>query len=200
MPTAKQRTPELRDHVLNSAIELLAGAGVARLTTRAVARQAATSPPAIYELFGHKAGLVREIFLDGFRRLQLAFDEIPRSRDPLADASALIQGFRRFARLHPRLVEVMFARPFADFLPGPQELRAGVAVHDAIIESVQRCIDAGLIEGDPTDVAHAIMALAQGLAAAENAGRLGSSAASVERRWELAIHGLLQGLRPNDRA
>ena len=65
MPRPKQRTPELRDHVLHVALATLAADGVTGFTTRNVARQAQTSTPAVYELFGDKAGLVREVFFEG---------------------------------------------------------------------------------------------------------------------------------------
>ena len=70
MPRAKQRTPELRDHVLQVAVAMLASEGVAGFTTRKVAEEAETSTPAVYELFGDKAGLVREMFFEGFRLLR----------------------------------------------------------------------------------------------------------------------------------
>jgi hypothetical protein len=34
----------------------------------------------------------------------------------------------------------------------------------------------------------------QGMAAAENAGRLGTTRASVERRWDLALQTVLNGV------
>ena len=46
---------------------------------------------------------------------------------------------------------------------------------------------------DPTDIAHAYVALIQGLAAAEASQRLGGSPGSVARRWEVAIRALLKG-------
>ena len=70
MPRAKQRTPELRDRVLLHAVDLLARDGVAGFTARRIAREAATSIPAVYELFGDKAGLLREVFFEGFRLLR----------------------------------------------------------------------------------------------------------------------------------
>ncbi|MCG8591297.1 MAG: TetR/AcrR family transcriptional regulator [Proteobacteria bacterium] len=193
MPRPKQRTPELKQRVLDAALALLATRDVAGLTTREVARRARTSPPAIYELFGDKQGLVREIFYEGFRRLHRHFEGLRTGDDPESDLIALIRSFRRFAAEHPTLVEVMFARPFADFRPDAEDLRAAVAVQQGIVERVQRCIDAGLFAGDPADIAHVLMALSQGLAAAENAGRLGSSRTSVNRRWKLAIETGLRG-------
>ena len=61
---------------------------------------------------------------------------------------------------------------------------------------MQRAIEARAIDGDPTDISHVILALAQGMAAVEVAGWLGTSSASVERRWTLAIDAVLDGIRP----
>jgi hypothetical protein len=53
-----------------------------------------------------------------------------------------------------------------------------------------------LIAGDATDVSHVLLALCQGLAAQEAGGWLGTSAASADRRWELAVEAVLTGLAP----
>src|SRR5262245_45078700 len=142
MPRPKQRTPELRDRVLEVAISILERDGVAGLTTRKVAERAATSPPAVYELFGHKAGLVRAIFFEGFRTLRQRFDRLAESEDPRADLVRVIGTLRTFIRECPALAEVMFSRPFADFDPGPDEQEAGRAVRLFVIGRVRRCIDA----------------------------------------------------------
>jgi len=193
VPRAKQRTPELRDRVLRVAVALLAREGAAQLTTRRVAEHAGTSTPAVYELFGDKAGLVREIFFEGFRMLRRQFDRLAESDDPRADLARVMQAFRAFIRENPVLAELMFLRRFTDFDPGPSERDAGRAVREFIVGRVQRCIDAGLFSGDAADLAHALVALTQGLAANEVAGWLGTSKASIERRWQLAIDALLDG-------
>lgn len=197
MPRAKQRTQELRDHVLHVAVSTLAAEGVTGFTTRKVAQQAETSTPAVYELFGDKAGLVREVFFEGFRLLRRHFDQLAESGDPRADLVGVIEAFRGFARGNPVLAEVMFSRPFADFDPGPDELRAGSVVREFIVGRVRRCTDAGILGGDDTDIAHVLVALAQGLAAQESAGWLGTSQASRDRRWDLAIRAVLDGLSPS---
>ena len=193
MPRAKQRTPELRDRVLSVAVALLASEGAAQLTTRKVAEHAHTSTPAVYELFGDKSGLVREIFLEGFRMLRRWFDELAETDDPRADLVSLLQAFRGFIRANPVLAELMFLRRFTDFDPGPSDRKAGDAVRKFVVGRVFRCIDAGVLAGDATDIAHALVALTEGLAATEVAGWLGSSKASVERRWALAIEAVLDG-------
>jgi AcrR family transcriptional regulator len=200
VPRLKQRTPALRQHVLRVAVATLAHEGVAGFTARKVARAAATSVPAIYELFGDKAGLVREVFFEGFRLLRRCFDPIADSDDPRGDLVRVLAIFRSFVRENRILAEVMFSRPFADFDPGPQELRAGSAVREFIVGHVRRCIDAGLLGGDETDIAHALLALAQGLAIQETAGWLGTSKASIDRRWALAFRAALDGFAPSEQA
>ncbi len=200
MPRAKQRTPELREHVVRVAVATLAAEGVAGFTTRKVARGADTSTPAVYELFGDKAGLVREVFFEGFRLLGERLDRLDQTGDARADLAAVAGVFRAFVRDNPVLADVMFSRAFADFDPGPAELEAGATVREHVVARVRRCIDEGVIAGDVTDVAHVLVALAQGLAAQETAGWLGTSAASIGRRWDLAVGALLDGLRPTREA
>jgi AcrR family transcriptional regulator len=196
VPRAKQRTEQLRHHILQVAVAMLAADGVGAFTARNVAARAQTSPPAVYELFGDKAGLVREVFFEGFRQLEDRFGNLKESDDPRADLIGMLRVFRVFVRENPVLAQVMFSRPFADFDPGPMELATGAKVKEFIAGPVRRCIDAGIIEGDQIDIAHGLYAVAQGLAMQEAAGRLGSSQAAVNRRWDLTVRAFLDGLGP----
>ena len=198
MPRAKQRTPALRDHVLNVALATLAADGVAGFTTRRVAEQAQTSTPAVYELFGDKAGLVREVFFEGFRLLRRRFGELAETADARADLAGTLSAFRVFVHDNPVLAQLMFSRPFADFDPGPAERAAGAGIREFILDRVRRCREAGLLgragpEAD-ADIAHVLLALAQGVAAQESAGWLGTTRESRDRRWELAVAAVLDGL------
>lgn len=193
MPRAKQRTPELAERVLAVAVDVLSEDGVAGFTTRRVAERAHTSLPAVYELFTDKAGLVRAVYFEGFRRLGRAMAAAPETADPMADLRALIPVFRRFCLDYPALARVMFSRPFQDFDPGPEELAAAPTVRHILVHAVRRCVRAGALAGDPTDIAHVLLALAQGLAVQEGGRWLGRSAASVDRRWDVGVQSLLRG-------
>jgi hypothetical protein len=87
----------------------------------------------------------------------------------------------------------MFSRPFQDLDPGPDEPGAAPTVREILVGKVQRCIDAGLLAGDPVDVAHVLLALAQGLAIQEAGRWLGTSAASINRRWDVGVQAVLAG-------
>jgi AcrR family transcriptional regulator len=194
VPRPKQRTPELRDHVLSVAVELLARDGVAGFTARSVAREAQTSTPAVYELFGDKGGLIRELFFEGFRLLRRHLEVFVETEDPRADVIQIVELYRDFIRENRVLSEVMFAHPFTDFEASRSELRAAGAVRSLIVERVRRCIDAGLMHGDEADIALVLIAFTEGLATAENASRLGTTQGSVDRRWALAVNAVLDGL------
>ena len=194
MPRTKQRTPELRDALLAAALDLLAESGAAGLTARSLALRAATSPAAVYELFGDKGGVVRALYFEGFRRLSDALSVLREGDDPVADLWALAATYRSFVRNNRDLAEVMFSRPFTDFAPGPDELAATSSVRVLVVERVRRSIDARRLQGDETDIAHVLVSLVQGLAFAEAAGRLGTSTESVERRWRLGVAALLSGM------
>jgi AcrR family transcriptional regulator len=193
MPRTKQRTPELRDHMLAVALELVGAEGAAGLTARTLASRADTSASALYELFGDKSGVVRELYFEGFRRLSVELSAAAESADAVADLWTLASAYRRFIRANGALAEIMFSRPFTEFSPGPDELAATSSVRVLIVGRVRRCIDAGQLRGDETDVAHVLVALVQGMAFAEAAGRLGTSTESIERRWRLAIGAALNG-------
>lgn len=199
MARPKQRTGELRERLVHVALDTLAADGVAALTTRRVAEGARTSTPAVYELFGDKAGLVRAVCFEGFRLLQDRFDELEPTGDPRRDIRRVFEAFRRFAVENPRLSELMFSRRFADFDPGPADMAAGGGIRKLLVGRVRRALEAGALEGDATDIALVLVAVAQGLAAAEAGGRLGRSAPVAARRWALAIDAVLDGLRPGAR-
>ncbi|VEG45255.1 transcriptional regulator [Mycolicibacterium flavescens] len=196
MPRAKQRTPELKDHLLEVAIATLSEDGISGFTTRRVAERASTSVPAVYELFSDKAGLLRAMVFEGFRLLGAELETVPLSEDPLADLERLVPVFRSFCRSYPRLAQLMFGRPFAELEPGPDEAAAGASVRAVLTGRIQRCVDAGLLAGDVADIAHVLLALAQGLAVQELGRWLGSSAPSIEQRWRLGVRSLLVGLQP----
>ena len=182
--------------MLHAAVAMLADEGFAGFTTRKVASGASTSIPAVYELFGDKAGLVREINFEGFRRLRAQLSLIESTDDPLVDLERLIDGFRSFVRANPVLAHVMFGRPFADFDPGEQDAAAQASLNSNFVRCVARCVDAGVLTGDPLDVAHILLALSQGLLAQETAGWLGTTAESKNRRWQIAFDAVLAGLAP----
>jgi AcrR family transcriptional regulator len=186
VPRAKLRTPALKEQVLRAAVSTLADER-SHFTTRRIARDAGTSPAAIYELFHDRAGLLRAVFFDCFRLLSTYFADIETTDDPIHDLHRMFRAFRAFARENPGMTDLMFSLPFPGFKPGPEEAEAGATTRRAVVDLIQRCVASGRLHGDAADIAHAFLGLGQGLAQQEGAGWLGSSAESITRRWEIAF-------------
>jgi AcrR family transcriptional regulator len=195
VPKVKQRTVALRERGLASALAVLNEHGVSGLTTRTVAQRAEASVPAIYEVFGDKSGLIREVFFHGFSSLGDELEALPITTDPLNDLRALAAAFRAFVTNNPVLAEVMFSRPFTDFDPTSEDNEEGLRVSGIFVARARTATDAGLLKGKPVDIAHVLFAFAQGLAAAENANRLGQSKQDIERRWTLGLNAVIGGLQ-----
>jgi AcrR family transcriptional regulator len=196
MPRPKRRTDTLRERGVASALAVLAEDGVTGLTTRSVALRAEASVPAIYEVFGDKGGLIREVFFHGFRMLGDELEALPATNDPVDGLLQLCDGFRRFVVENRVLAQVMFSRPFVDFAPTAQDNKAGLKVSRLFVHHARAAVDAGALVGDPTDIAHLFFALVEGLSAAESAHRLGGSKQAVNRRWRLGLNALIGGLSP----
>lgn len=194
MPRPKQRTDALRERAVTSALAVLAEEGVAGLTARTVARRANASVPAIYEVFGDKGGLIREVFFEGFRLLGAQLAQVPPTPDPLEALLNVCESFRQFVLANPVLAQTMFSRPFVDFSPTADDNKAGLSVSKVFVRRTRAAVEAGRLVGDPTDIAHLFFACVEGLAAAESAHRLGGSKAVVDRRWRLALDTLVRGL------
>ncbi|MEV1003769.1 TetR/AcrR family transcriptional regulator [Nonomuraea sp. NPDC050202] len=186
---------ELRGELVDAGGHLLATEGPAALTTRRVAQQAGVSTMAVYQLFGDKAGLVREMFLAGFERLAEAFAAVPRTSDPLADLLALGHAYRASALANPHLYELMFGRPIPEFQPDAEAAARIQPTFDTLVAAVARCVQEGVFTpAAPHDLAVGINALAHGLCSLDLRGALGDAAES-RRHWDDAFDTMMRGLR-----
>lgn len=184
----------LRRELIDAGGRLLAEEGPAALSTRRVAQETGTSTTAVYSLFGDKAGLVREMFLEGFDRLTAAFAAVPRTSDPLADLLALGDAYLANARANPHLYELMFGRPVPEFQPDAEVAERIQPTFDALVEACARCVAAKVLAGeDPYAVAVQLNAMAHGLCSLELRGALGDRA-EADAHWKRAFASLMKGL------
>ena len=165
------RRGELRAAVLEAATRLLLTEGPRGLATRRVAAAVGVSTTAIYTLFGGKEGLVDALYLEGFERLRVALEEVPRTEDALADLEALGWAYRASALADPDLYAVMFGRAVTGYAPPRESVDRSKRRFRVMVEAVQRCIDAGvLVPADPVEVADVLWAAAHGMVSLELAG------------------------------
>jgi AcrR family transcriptional regulator len=195
---ARPRTHDekLRLRLLDEGGRLLAEEGPAALTVRRLAERAGTSPSAVYTLFGDKWGLVEEMFREGFRRFAERIAALEQIDDPLADLIALGAAFRANARANPHLYDLMFGQPFPQFVPGEEDRVMAMGTFGALVEATGRCVDAGLLDGDPLRLATIFYSLSHGLTSLELTGWLGPPE-QADVAWDRAQRALFVGLTPS---
>jgi len=175
------------------ALELLDTGGPAAVTTRAVAERAGSSIAAVDELFGGKPGLVQTLHMEGFARLADELAALPPTADPERGVVDVALTMRAFAASHPHLYDVMFSRPFAELRPAADDGRAAESVYRSVLSRVAAVLGPDRPRGSAKDAAIGLVAATRGLVDLERAGILGSSRASIERRWRSTVLAVLRG-------
>ena len=179
----------MREGMCAAAIRLLETTGADGVTTRAVAAESGSSLAAVHELFGGKSGLVRAMFSDGFARLASTLEDLDDD-DGLQQVADTI---RSFSREHPHVYDVMFSRPFAEFRPDAADATRAEVIYEAVVGRIATALGPGRARGSAKDAAVGFIALVRGLVDLERAGTLGSSGATIERRWSGSIDAFVNG-------
>jgi AcrR family transcriptional regulator len=191
----REYSQELRQQLLDTAAGLLATEGPQALSTRRVAAEVGTSTTAIYSLLGSKQELVRQLYLEGFRRLAERQQTVAHTDDPIADLLALGRAYHGSAIDSPYLYEVMFGSPVPEFHPTIEDARFALTTLDMCTEAVRRCVEAGLLVGDPVRVSHQVWAVIHGVTSLELRGMLGSSDEALEH-LDAALAAAIVGYGP----
>ncbi|QIZ34639.1 TetR/AcrR family transcriptional regulator [Saccharopolyspora sp. ASAGF58] len=185
----------LRTRLLDRAGELLSAHGPEGLSLRRLAADVGTSTTAVYSLLGGKPGLVRELYVEGFRRLCDRMERVARTGDSEHDLTALGHAYRDSALANPHFYSIMFGHAVPDFTPDEQAweqaLRSIQPLRDAIGKGIE---DGELIDADPAEVVFAAWALVHGLVSLELSG---SAPTEDERsaRYDQALRNGFAGWR-----
>ena len=186
MPRPKLHDDTLRSRLLEVASRIVAEEGAGALSVRRVAADAQTSTTAIYSLFGGKGELVREVWLEGFRRLAVRMEAAPKSGDALDDLRELGMAYHDHAVENPAFYEIMFGRAVAEYEPSEADRQDAWRAQRMLVEGVRRCVEAGQAAGEPEEVAMVLWGLVHGMASLELHEMLGDPE-EARRRFELAI-------------
>jgi AcrR family transcriptional regulator len=116
MESAKMRPNMLSDSTLDSvperlvqaAMDLLAELGPSAIKARAVASAAGLSTMAVYHHFGGIPELTRAVIDRGFKDLDIAFSQLSKTDDPVADLAVQALVCRGIAHQNPHLYDLMF--------------------------------------------------------------------------------------------
>lgn len=186
----------LREELLDRALELVRARGVAELSLREVARDAGVSHAAPRRHFPDRQALLDGLALRGFERLREVLEDAASSKGRGGYEGRLVrigQAYVAFAVRDAALLELMFASKKLD-PDGPlhEAADAAFAVIMTLIADGQARGD--LVGGDTEDVVTVLFPMLHGLASLTAGGMLDE--AGLDDTVRTAIHGVLAGLRP----
>jgi AcrR family transcriptional regulator len=150
--------------VLTAAMDLLRETGSEdSVSLRAVAARVGVSVPSIYLHFADKQALLDAVCAEVFDALHV------RMKEASSDAPDAWEGLRRqgvayvhFALENPEHYRIVMMGRASDLKPS-DEIASGAFTH--LLDSVQRCISLGVLEGDPVQLGLQLWAAAHGIAA-----------------------------------
>jgi AcrR family transcriptional regulator len=160
VPTASST----RESLLDAALRLLEERGPGALRIRDLAAAAEQSTMGVYTHFGSKQGLLEQVYLYGFRRLEERLNSVPSDGRGRPELLAFALAYRAFARDNEALYGLMFERATPDFVPSDASRLAGLATFEMLVTRI-----AGWRPDftDPAADAHLVWATMHGLVTIE---------------------------------
>ncbi|MBE3650083.1 TetR/AcrR family transcriptional regulator [Paenibacillus polymyxa] len=192
-----QQQQLLRKNVIDAACILLAEEGPEAVTVRRVAQKLSCSTKIIYSIFGSKDGLANEMYLDGCRLLAETFEQVPVTKNVLADLEALCWAYWEFARLHSAYYKMMFGGALSDFKPDEQSLEGTTTALSRILQTVIHAMEQGALkEQDPLLVVRMLWSALHGVIHLQFAGHF-LTVDMAQEVYAFTLKNTLDGCKPS---
>ena len=179
MAKAAYHHGNLRDALVEAAMELLETEGLAALSLRAVARRVGVSQTAPYRHFADKEALLAAVAAEGFRRQrETQSSHAENAASPGDYFRAMGQGYIAFGRAHPALLKLMFSPAIGDWSRFPELTESSKLNY----EGLQKAVASALPEGSQVSVgvmAAAAWSLVHGLTVLMVDGQITAEGAGV---------------------
>src|SRR3954466_16026945 len=140
-----------RETLLEAALRLLEARGPGALRVRDLSEAVGKSTMGVYTHFGSKQGLLEQLYLHGFSRLEERLKAVPSLGDGRQELGGLAPAYREFALGNEALYGLMFERATPDFIPSDASRMAGLTTFELLAERIAGW-KPGL--GDPGPDAH----------------------------------------------
>lgn len=163
-PKAKLQHAEIvRLNIIEVAAAIMQENGPEAVTIRKVAEKMECPTKIIYNLFGSKEGLAKELFLEGCKLLAASFQAVPEQANLKLYLRDLSQAYWDFSRNYTSYYMVMFGGAFSEFKPEEESLQAIGTALQQVITIITKAIEQGFIsERDPILVVNLVWASLHG--------------------------------------
>ena len=163
-----QNRADARRTILEATEALLVEEGYQAFSIRRLVDRCGYSAPSIYNYFGDKSGLIRDLVEDRFRRFVSDLESLPLGEDPVRNMFLLSRAFVDFGlrhSIHYWLLSTSLEDEIGEPPPAAEEARA-------ILEGPLAELDsAGRLRGDHETVKQATWALLHGLISLQTSRR-----------------------------
>jgi AcrR family transcriptional regulator len=195
-PLMARTRDEQGQRILEAASELLSTEGASALSVRRIAAAAGCSTMGLYSRFGGKDGVVDELYAEGFERLVDAMRSNQPTDDPLADLRRAANCYRDSAVANATHYMVMFGGAVPGFEPSDASHDLAHAAFDGLVAKVARCTDAGVLDGEPDQIAELLWGSIHGLVMLEIVGinpLMSDPTTRFDRDLDVIFRGLARG-------
>jgi AcrR family transcriptional regulator len=195
-----QRVPTsttTRETLLEAALRLLEERGPGALRVRDLSEAVGKSTMGVYTHFGSKQGLLEQLYLHGFSRLEDRLKTVPSAGNGRQELLAFALAYREFALDNEALYGLMFERATPDFVPSDDSRMAGLKTFQMLSE---RIADWQPDLADPAPSAHLVWAAMHGLVTIELMHRrwggplVAHLKGDPEQSYATAVNSLIAGL------
>jgi AcrR family transcriptional regulator len=125
-------TSTTRETLLDAALRLLQQRGPGALRVRDVADAADQSTMGVYTHFGSKQGLLEQLYLHGFQRLEDQLARVPSDGQGRQELLEFALAYRAFALDDEALYGLMFERATPDFVPSDASRLAALTTFEML--------------------------------------------------------------------
>ena len=156
---------ELRAETLSAARELIQEEGYAGLSLRKIAKRMECSPMALYSYFADKQALLTALALEGCEKVAKRFDASVH-RDPLVWVEKILLDYIAYAEENPNEYRILFlsVETLGELKLSREDLQERNPAFGPLFKRVERCIEAGLLQGDAFAVSTVLWTAAHGAA------------------------------------
>jgi len=127
---------QVSERLLESADRVLRESGIHRISVRRIVLDAEISTMNVYSRFGSLSGLLDELVVAGFERLEAALTAVPPTRDVVDDLVQLAGAYRAWVVEQPDTYRLMMTTGASEYEPGPAALDARQHLIDRLTDAV----------------------------------------------------------------
>lgn len=182
----------LKLNIIEAAAAIMQEHGPEAVTIRRVADTMECPTKIIYNLFGSKEGLAKELFLEGCKLMAAEFRAVPDHANLEEYLRTLGQAYWDFSRNYTSYYMVMFGGAFSEFKPEEESLQAIVTALQQVILIITQAIEQGFIaEKDPILVVNLVWATLHGTIHLHLGGHIQSEEAA-KALYDRSVSNLMQ--------